>query len=77
MADGPQFAISPAWVPRKPAEKLLGHSMKGSGEGYGFDTISEIGRFLEEAAKKRDRQAIEKWMRKLLIYLERVQIAND
>ena len=61
MADGPQFAISPAWVPRKPAEKLLGHSMKGSGEGYGFDTISEIGRFLEEAAKKK-RQASDREM---------------
>jgi PAS domain S-box-containing protein len=56
---------------------LLGHSMKGSGGGYGFDTISEIGRFLEEAAKKEDGPEIEKWLRKLSTYLERVQIAPE
>ncbi len=57
--------------------KLLGHSMKGSGGGYGFDTISEIGLVLEEAAKKKDGPEIEKWLRKLSTYLERVQIAPD
>jgi PAS domain S-box-containing protein len=57
--------------------RLLGHSMKGSGGGYGFDAISEIGRCLEEAAKKRDGQAIERWLRKLSTYLERVRIARD
>ncbi len=31
--------------------RILGHTMKGSGGGYGFDRITEIGRQLEEAAK--------------------------
>ncbi len=57
--------------------RFLGHSMKGSGGGYGFDTISEIGQFLEAAAKKEDGPEIEKWLRKLSTYLERVQIAPE
>jgi len=32
--------------------RVLGHKMKGSGGGYGFDEISEIGRALEDAAKQ-------------------------
>jgi hypothetical protein len=31
--------------------RILSHSMKGSGGGYGFDPITHIGRFIEEAAK--------------------------
>jgi HPt (histidine-containing phosphotransfer) domain-containing protein len=38
--------------------RVLGHTMKGSGGGYGFDRITEIGRQLEEAAKTGDKEAI-------------------
>ena len=55
--------------------RFLGHTMKGSGGGYGFDTISEIGQFLEEGAKRRDVQEIEKWLNRLSTYLDSVQVA--
>jgi len=38
--------------------RVLGHTMKGSGGGYGFDRITEIGRQLEEAAKTGNKEAI-------------------
>jgi len=40
------------------AIRILGHTMKGSGGGYGFDRITEIGRQLEEAAKAGNKEAI-------------------
>ena len=36
------------------AIRMLGHSMKGAGGGYGFDGVTEIGKNLEEAAKEAD-----------------------
>ena len=32
--------------------RIIGHSMKGSGGGYGFETITDIGRIMEKAAKE-------------------------
>lgn len=32
----------------------IGHSMKGSGGGYGFDRLTELGGALEQAAKGRE-----------------------
>jgi hypothetical protein len=46
--------------------RILGHTMKGTGGGYGFDTISEMGRALEEAAKTQDTQAIYRGVATLL-----------
>ena len=34
------------------AVKAFGHRLKGSGATYGFDAITELGRALEEAARK-------------------------
>ena len=51
--------------------------MKGSGGGCGFGIISKIGRFFEEAAKGKDGQEIEKWLRKISAYLVRVRVAHD
>ena len=48
--------------------------MKGSGGGYGFDTISEIGHFIEEAATGKDVQEIEKLLNRLSTYLDSVQV---
>jgi len=56
---------------------ILGHSMKGSGGGYGFDTITEIGSALEQAAKGREPDTIHRWVDELLRYLERVQVVYD
>src|SRR5262245_16143506 len=57
--------------------RLVGHSMKGSGGGYGFDTITEIGDALEQAAKDRAPETIRRWMGELLTYLQRVQVVYD
>lgn len=55
----------------------LGHDMKGMGSGYGFDAITEIGRSLEEAAKKQDAVTIQKHVADLSSYLDHVQITYD
>jgi len=40
--------------------RLLGHSMKGSGGGYGFDAITDIGQSLEQAAKSQSSREIKR-----------------
>jgi len=54
--------------------RLLGHSMKGSGGGYGFDRISQIGREIEEAAKGKNDEAIKKQLAELASFLDRVEV---
>jgi HPt (histidine-containing phosphotransfer) domain-containing protein len=55
----------------------LGHSMKGSGAGYGFGGISEIGKAIEIAGKEKDIEAIKEEMQKLRNYLDRVVVSDD
>lgn len=54
--------------------RVLGHTMKGTGGGYGFDAITEIGRALEEAAKSRNTTAIHQGVADLLDYLRAVEV---
>lgn len=51
----------------------LGHKMKGTGQGYGFLTITEIGINLEIAAEERDMDGVRQNLALLQDYLERVQ----
>jgi hypothetical protein len=57
--------------------QILGHSMKGSGGGYGFDGITDIGAEIETAAKQHDAVAIRSQVNALSRYLARVQVMND
>ncbi len=57
--------------------KILGHSMKGSGGGYGFDRITEIGRMIEESAKNQDAAAILVHAGDLADYVSRVEIVYE
>ncbi len=57
--------------------RILGHSMKGSGGGYGFDAISEIGRSLEDAAKAKNTEETRRLIDELLHYLERVEVIYE
>ena len=57
--------------------RILGHSMKGSGGGYGFDGITDIGAQIETAAKQHDAVAIRSQVNALSRYLARVQVMND
>ncbi len=59
------------------AIRILGHSMKGAGGGYGFDVISDIGRNLEQAAKNRQTEEIQLQKKALSGYLERLEIVYD
>ncbi|MBF0610835.1 MAG: Hpt domain-containing protein [Magnetococcales bacterium] len=54
--------------------KVLGHRMKGSGAGYGFDQITEIGRAMELAAKNQDLAEVRHQLEALRDYMQRVEV---
>ncbi len=54
--------------------KRIGHNLKGSGGGYGFDEITEIGARIEEAAKENDEKVIIRETESLSDYLTNVTI---
>jgi len=56
------------------AIRVLGHKMKGSGGGYGFDEISEIGHALEDAAKQSQAAKIQEEIDRLQYYLDHVEM---
>ena len=57
-----------------PAVRRLGHRLRGSGGGYGFDAITDIGHHLEDAARAEDATAVGKWTEDLAAYLDRVVV---
>jgi len=57
--------------------RLLGHSMKGSGVGYGFERITDIGRQIKTAAKKQDLEELRKLTELLKKYLDCVTAVNN
>lgn len=54
--------------------RVLGHNMKGSGGGYGFDFISEMGKKIETGSRNSDVGLIDEAVVALRDYLERVDI---
>lgn len=54
--------------------RTLGHRMKGSGAGYGFAAITEIGRGLEVAAKECNAANITQGVDALEAYVQCVQV---
>ena len=54
----------------------IGHKLRGSGGGFGFDRISEIGCDLEASAKALDFPAIIQHIAQLQDYLERVEVVG-
>ena len=54
--------------------RIIGHSMKGSGGGYGFPRITELGDKVEQAAIRRDAVEIAKLANELGQYLKAVKI---
>lgn len=59
------------------AIRVIGHTMKGSGGGYGFDRITDIGRTLEEAARSGDKSAILRQTLELSEYLDHIDIIYE
>ena len=54
--------------------RRLGHSMSGSGGGYGFREISSLGKALEKAALANNLEDIERLNRRLSSYLKTVRV---
>jgi HPt (histidine-containing phosphotransfer) domain-containing protein len=54
--------------------RSLGHKMKGSGGGYGFDAVTEIGRTIEEAAKQSQEEVIRRQTKALQDYLQNIKV---
>jgi HPt (histidine-containing phosphotransfer) domain-containing protein len=57
--------------------RILGHSMKGSGGGYGFQTITDIGMLLEKTAQDGLNDPIRVQIERLEEYLRQVEIVYD
>jgi HPt (histidine-containing phosphotransfer) domain-containing protein len=56
---------------------VLGHSMKGSGGGYGFNDLSSIGRAIEKAAKNRDKESVRQSIIDLTDFLKKLEVVYD
>ena len=54
--------------------RFIGHDLKGSGGGYGFDGVSTIGKLLEDAAKRSDADEARRQVTALTDYLDRVEV---
>ena len=57
--------------------RQLGHRMRGVGNSYGFERVSDIGRSIEEGAKSGDKAGLEQQIAQYGDYLSRVQIAYE
>jgi len=54
--------------------RTIGHNLKGTGGGYGFEEISQHGHKLNEAAKKEDVKAIKDLLPTMESYFSRIEI---
>jgi HPt (histidine-containing phosphotransfer) domain-containing protein len=57
--------------------RVAGHKMKGSGGGYGFDFITEIGGKIETLAESKNSDEIRVLVEKISTYLENVNIVYE
>ena len=57
--------------------RVIGHSLKGSGGGYGFDKITEIGSRIEVFAREKNDQAIRNLVDELSKYLELIEVVYE
>ncbi len=57
--------------------RITGHSMKGTGGGYGFEELSQIGSKLEKAAQAGDADAISSLVTRLEDYLDKVVVEYE
>ena len=57
--------------------RQLGHRMKGVGNSYGFEKVSQLGKQIEDGAKAGDRAALEARLAEYVDYLARVQVVYE
>jgi PAS domain S-box-containing protein len=53
--------------------RRIGHNMKGTGKGYGFEVVSSLGESIELAAARSSAEEVERLARELTRYLASVQ----
>ena len=56
------------------ALRCMGHTMKGSGGGFGLDEVARLGQEIEASAKEGDSARIAQLLERLRDFLERVQV---
>jgi two-component system sensor histidine kinase/response regulator len=54
--------------------RVIGHGMKGSGGGYGFPRITEIGASIEQCAKSQSSSGVQREIGNLEAYLTQVEV---
>src|SRR2546421_11775329 len=54
--------------------RQVGHRMKGVGNSYGFEHVSDLGKHIEEGARSGDRAALEARIAEYGEYLAKVQV---
>jgi HPt (histidine-containing phosphotransfer) domain-containing protein len=57
--------------------RQLGHRMKGVGNSYGFEKVSQLGKQVEDGAKAGDRDGLAACVSEYTDYLTRVQIVYE
>ncbi len=57
--------------------RKLGHNMKGSGGGCGFNAVTNMGGLLEEAARNMEPDVIRKTLNELASYFKRVDVKYE
>jgi HPt (histidine-containing phosphotransfer) domain-containing protein len=57
--------------------RQLGHRMKGVGNSYGFEHVSELGKQVEEGARSGDRASLEACIKDYSEYLSKVEVAYE
>jgi HPt (histidine-containing phosphotransfer) domain-containing protein len=57
--------------------RQLGHRMKGVGNSYGFEKVSQLGKRIEDGAKASDRAGLEACIAEYGDYLARVKIVYE
>jgi HPt (histidine-containing phosphotransfer) domain-containing protein len=57
--------------------RQLGHRMRGVGNSYGFDDVTDLGKLIEDGARAGDKAGLEKHIAQYGDYLSRVEIAYE
>lgn len=53
--------------------RAIAHNLKGAGRSFGFNAVSRIGERLEQAAERSNWHSVERFINRLIAYLERVE----
>ena len=56
------------------ALRVGGHSLKGSGGGYGFDALTQIGSRIEKGAQQRDAELVAAALADYADYMARLEV---